>query len=50
VLISILVFNNIGDPSFVEGGWAIAEFVVRVAFDKVDLCRFFLTVLIAVPY
>ena len=29
-----LVFNNIGDPAFIDGGWAIAEFVVSVAYDK----------------
>jgi hypothetical protein len=31
VLINVLVFNNIGDPSFIHGGWAIAEFVVSIA-------------------
>jgi hypothetical protein len=50
VLINVLVFNNIGDPSFIHGGWAIAEFIVRVAFDKLDLGHFCLTVLIAVSY
>ncbi|KAI0274072.1 hypothetical protein BGY98DRAFT_921139 [Russula aff. rugulosa BPL654] len=33
----VLVFNNIGDPSFIHGGWAIAD------------CHSCLTVLIAVP-
>jgi hypothetical protein len=34
VLINVLVFNDIGDPSFIQGGWAIAEFEVRVGFNK----------------
>jgi hypothetical protein len=34
VLISVLVFNNIGDPSFIQNCWSVAEFVVRVTYDK----------------
>jgi len=40
VFINVLVFNQIGDPSFVDGGWAIAQFVVRVAFDELDFGPF----------
>jgi hypothetical protein len=40
VLTDVLVFNNIGDPNFIHGGWAIAEFVVRVAFDKLIVGSF----------
>jgi hypothetical protein len=29
-----LVFNSIGDPAFIDGGWAIAEFVVRVTYNE----------------
>ena len=50
VLINVSVFNEIGDPSFIQGGWAIAEFKVRVTFDELDFESFLLTVLIAVPY
>ena len=31
---TFLVSNKIGDPTFIDGGWAIAEFVVSVACDK----------------
>ena len=31
---TFLVFNKIGDPPFIDGGWAIAEFVVRVAYNE----------------
>jgi hypothetical protein len=37
---TFLVFNNIGDPGFVDGGWAIAEFVVRVTYDELVLGSF----------
>jgi hypothetical protein len=30
----LLVYNGIGDPPFVLGGWATAEFVVSIALDK----------------
>jgi hypothetical protein len=40
VLINVLVFNEIGDPSFILGGWAIAEFKVRVGFDGLDSWSF----------
>ena len=33
-LISVIVLNNIGDPSFIYNYWAIAEFEVSVAYDK----------------
>lgn len=49
MLIDVLVYNNIGDPNFIDGGWAIAEFVVRVVFDKLIFGSLF-DVLIAVPY
>jgi hypothetical protein len=29
-----LVYNGIGDPPFVLGGWATAEFVVSIALHK----------------
>lgn len=50
MLIEVLVYNNIADPDFIDGGWAIAEFVVRVVFDRLIFGSFRLTVLIAVPY
>jgi hypothetical protein len=50
VLIDVSVFNEIGDPSFIQGGWAIAEFKVRVVFYKLNLGHFCLMALIAVPY
>lgn len=50
VLIDVSVFNDIGDPSFISGGWAIAEFKVRAVFNKLVLSHFCLTVLITVPY
>jgi hypothetical protein len=39
-LINVSVFNDIGDPSFIYGGWAISEFEVRVAFGKLDFGSF----------
>ena len=41
MLISVLVFNDIGDPSFIHGGWAIAEFEVRVGLiNRLDFESF----------
>jgi hypothetical protein len=40
VLINVSVFNDIADPSFISGGWAISEFEVRVAIDKLDFGSF----------